>query len=57
MTIDEDTRNGIHNWLVGAMCEHLGDSLMSMLPPTGWADVATKHDLDTSRSGSTCGSR
>jgi hypothetical protein len=45
MTIDEGTRNGIHNWLVGAMGEHLGDSLMSMLPPTGWAEVATKHDL------------
>ena len=45
MTIDEHTRHGIHTWMVDAMGTELGDGLMSMLPPTGWADVATKHDL------------
>ncbi len=45
MTIDEHTRHGIHTWMVDAMGTALGDGLMSMLPPTGWADVATKHDL------------
>ena len=45
MTIDEHTRHGIHTWIVDAMGTALGDGLMSMLPPTGWADVATKHDL------------
>lgn len=45
MTIDEHTRHGIHTWFVEAMGERYGDGLMSMLPPTGWADVATKQDL------------
>ena len=45
MAIDEHTRHGIHTWIVDAMGTELGDGLMSMLPPTGWADVATKHDL------------
>jgi hypothetical protein len=45
MAIDEHTRHGIHTWLVEAMGTERGDGLMSMLPPTGWADVATKHDL------------
>jgi hypothetical protein len=45
MTIDEHTRHGIHTWMANAMGTELGDGLMSMLPPTGWADVATKHDL------------
>jgi len=25
------------------------DTLVSYLPPVGWADVATKHDLDATR--------
>ena len=27
------------------MSEKSGDILMRLLPPAGWADVATKHDL------------
>jgi hypothetical protein len=45
MTIDERARHE----LFLAVEHHLGPSqaetLMGMLPPVGWADVATKHDL------------
>jgi hypothetical protein len=45
MTIDERARHE----LFLAVEHHLGPSqaetLMAMLPPVGWADVATKHDL------------
>jgi hypothetical protein len=44
--IDERAR---HELFV-AVENHLGsshaDTLMSLWPPVGWADVATKHDLD-----------
>jgi hypothetical protein len=45
MSVDEQTRHGIHTWLVRAIGEQYGDGLMTLLPPTGWADVATKGDL------------
>ena len=42
--------------MVDAMGDERGDGLMSMLPPTGWADVATKHDLAELERGSSSGS-
>jgi hypothetical protein len=49
MAIDEHARHQLYLRLE----EHLGPeaatTLMEHLPPTGWADVATKRDLDQVR--------
>lgn len=49
MAIDERARHELYLRLE----EHLGaeaaSTLMEHLPPTGWADVATKRDLDQLR--------
>ncbi len=49
MAIDETARFELHEGLREVLGETRADSLMSLLPPTGWADVATKHDLDVVR--------
>ncbi len=46
MAITENRRNALHNDLARTLGPESADTLMEMLPPTGWADVATKHDLD-----------
>lgn len=43
---DETARFELHEGLREALGEARGDTLMSLLPPVGWADVATNHDLD-----------
>ena len=49
MAIDETARFELHEGLREVLGDARADSLMSLLPPTGWADVATKHDLDVVR--------
>ena len=49
MAIDETARFELHEGLREVLGDTRADSLMSLLPPTGWADVATKHDLDVVR--------
>ena len=49
MAIDETARFELHEGLREVLGDTRADSLMSLLPPTGWADVATKHDLDVTR--------
>lgn len=45
---DVDHRSERHE-IYASLASHLGErvanNLMSLLPPVGWADVATKHDL------------
>ena len=43
--IDDAARFELHEGLREVLGEARGDTLMSMLPPTGWSEVATKHDL------------
>jgi hypothetical protein len=46
MGIDERARHDLYLGLEELMGQERADALMGPLPPVGWADVATKHDLD-----------
>ncbi len=46
MSISEQERHDVHKWFEEAMGPERAANLMSLLPPVGWADVATKRDLD-----------
>jgi hypothetical protein len=45
MSIDERSRLQLAEALKRALGDDEGITLMELLPPVGWADVATKHDL------------
>lgn len=45
MALEEQSRNRMYNRLEEVLGADEARSLMSLLPPVGWADVATKHDL------------
>jgi len=46
VAISEHDRYELHKWLVDNAGEHVAETLMAHLPPVGWADVATKRDLE-----------
>ena len=46
MAVSESDRHELHDKLIETIGERAAESLMSYLPPVGWADVATKRDLD-----------
>lgn len=45
MAIDERARHELYQRLEQTLGEEATSTLMSYLPPVGWADVATKTDL------------
>lgn len=45
MTITEENRFRLHQRLEQLLGPDEAATLMEHLPPVGWADVATKHDL------------
>ena len=45
MTVDERSRVQLAEALKNVLGDEEGITLMELLPPVGWADVATKHDL------------
>jgi len=45
MAIDERSRHSLFQRLEGVLGPIEAETLMSYLPPVGWADVATKQDL------------
>lgn len=46
MAIDERTRHEMYSGLEDTLGAKVADALMAHLPPVGWADVATKQDID-----------
>jgi len=46
MAIDERSRHDLFVRLESVLGPDEAATLMEHLPPVGWADVATKHDLD-----------
>lgn len=50
MAVDEQRiRHSLHARLVDTLGADEAALLMEYLPPVGWADIATKRDLDTIR--------
>ena len=49
VTITESTRHQLHQALIASLGEQEAATLMEHLPPIGWADVATKADIDGHR--------
>ncbi|MBW3664448.1 MAG: hypothetical protein KY469_15210 [Actinobacteria bacterium] len=47
MSIQHQARHHLIEMLVASMDDEAAATLMDYLPPVGWADVATKRDLDT----------
>jgi hypothetical protein len=45
MAVDEQARHELHRKLEQVLGADQAATLMAHLPPVGWADVATKHDL------------
>ncbi len=46
MALDERARHELFLRLEQALGPRSAETLMELLPPVGWADVATKRDLD-----------
>ncbi len=46
MAITEENRHGLYGALEEVMGQAHATTLMEHLPPVGWADVATKRDLE-----------
>ena len=46
MAVDESSRHQLHVKLEEILGPEEASTLMAHLPPVGWADVATKRDLD-----------
>jgi len=46
MSVTEHRRNQLYNTLTEKLGAEEADTMVDLLPPVGWADVATKRDLD-----------
>jgi hypothetical protein len=49
MSVSEHERHQLFTWFEEHMGSERAATMMSMLPPTGWGDVATRRDLDLIR--------
>jgi len=48
VAITEEVRHRVYEAIRASHGDEVANGLMEMLPPVGWADVATKHDLSGS---------
>lgn len=46
MTVTDEQRHRLYEWVEQSGGKEVAATLMGLLPPVGWADVATKHDMD-----------
>lgn len=46
MAVDERSRHELYEQARRTWSDQAAEALMELLPPVGWADVATKRDLD-----------
>ena len=46
MTVDERTRRDLYTAFEATWGPERAEALMSLLPPVGWGDVATRRDLE-----------
>jgi len=46
MSVTEYERNQLFRWFEEHMGKEQATTMMSLLPPVGWTDLATKRDLD-----------
>jgi hypothetical protein len=46
MAISEHDRYELYRWFEDTAGTEIAETVMAHLPPVGWADVATKRDLD-----------
>ena len=51
MAVDEAARHQLYNSLESKLGPEPASTLMSLLPPVGWADVATRQDLHALENG------
>lgn len=51
MAVSEQRRHQLHEWMRASANEEVAATVMELLPPAGWADVATKRDLDHLQTG------
>lgn len=51
MSVDEAARHQLYTRLEATLGPEPTSTLMSLLPPVGWADVATKQDLTVLENG------
>ena len=49
MAVTEKHRHELFNEVERVLGARHAETLMELLPPVGWADVATKHDLEALR--------
>ncbi|MGH2810372.1 MAG: hypothetical protein ACRDIA_05770 [Actinomycetota bacterium] len=49
MAVDERSRHALHSKLEKVLGEVEAVTLMELVPPVGWSEVATKRDLDVLR--------
>ena len=46
MPVTEFERHQLFTWFEENMGQERASTMMNLVPPVGWADVATRHDLD-----------